>query len=78
MGDYVELYKKYQPRKFKDIVGQTQVVRALEADIVEGTIPSAYLFTGLHGSGKTSAAMLVAKALHCSRRDPGYPPWGEV
>jgi DNA polymerase III, gamma and tau subunit len=71
MGDYVELYKKYQPRKFKDIVGQTQVVRALEADITEGTIPSAYLFTGLHGSGKTSAAMLVAKALHCSRRAAG-------
>lgn len=70
MGEYVELYKKYQPRVFDDLVGQDTVVRALRADILESTVPAAYLFTGLHGAGKTSAAMLVAKALNCTNRTP--------
>ena len=70
---YQELYKKYQPRTFDDIIGQGPIVGALKKDVVDGSIPAAYLFTGLHGSGKTSAAFVLAKALNCLNRPADSP-----
>lgn len=70
---YQELYKKYQPRTFDDIIGQGPIVGALKKDVVEVTVPAAYLFTGLHGSGKTSAAFVLAKALNCLNRPADSP-----
>ena len=70
---YQELYKKHQPGTFGDIIGQDPIVAALTKDVIEGTVPAAYLFTGLHGSGKTSAAFVLAKALNCLNRAEGSP-----
>ena len=70
---YQELYKKHQPQKFDDIIGQEPIVGALKKDVIEGTVPAAYLFTGLHGSGKTSAAFVLAKALNCLNRAADSP-----
>ena len=59
------LYRKYRPRSFADLVGQTQVSRTLEYALREGRISHAYLFTGPRGTGKTSSARILATSLNC-------------
>lgn len=67
---YQELYKKYRPRKWDDLVGQDGVVRNLRKEIITGQVPTAYLFAGKqHGCGKTSAAWIMAKAVNCENLD---------
>ncbi len=62
------LYRKYRPQAFAEIIGQEHVVKTLTNAILSGLISHAYLFTGPRGSGKTTIARLLAKALNCENR----------
>ena len=64
------LYRKYRPQDFDDVVGQEAVVRTLRNAIELGQLRQAYLFAGPRGTGKTSMARILAKALNC---EPGRP-----
>ena len=64
---YVALYRRWRPGSFKDLVGQTAVSRTLSQAISSGRIGHAYLFSGPRGTGKTSTAKILAKALNCEQ-----------
>ena len=68
MPEYQSLYRKYRSQTFADLVGQDASSRALQGAIVSGRVAHAYLFSGSRGTGKTSAARLLAKALNCTGR----------
>ena len=61
------LYRKYRPQDFEEVVGQEPVVRTLRNAITAGTTRQAYLFAGPRGTGKTSLARILAKALNCAQ-----------
>jgi len=65
------LYRKYRPKTFSEIVGQEHVVQTLVNAVASGGISHAYLFAGPRGSGKTTLARLLAKALNCQNRKEG-------
>jgi DNA polymerase III subunit gamma/tau len=60
------LYRKYRPQGFDDVVGQEPVVRTLRNAVSAGNVRQAYLFAGPRGTGKTSLARILAKALNCA------------
>lgn len=64
---YLSLYRKYRSQTFGDLIGQEHVIRTLQNGISTGRIAHAYLFTGPRGTGKTSTARLLAKALCCQQ-----------
>jgi DNA polymerase III gamma/tau subunit len=61
------LYRKYRPQDFDEVVGQEAVVRTLRNAITAGQVRQAYLFAGPRGTGKTSLARILAKALNCAQ-----------
>ena len=63
------LYRKYRPQKFGEVVGQEHIVPLLEAAVKSGKTAHAYLFTGSRGTGKTSVARILARALGCEPSD---------
>jgi len=65
--DYLVLARKYRPQHFGELVGQEHVTETLKNAIASGRIAHAFLFTGIRGVGKTTAARLLAKALNCER-----------
>ncbi len=73
---FVSLYRKYRSQTFADLVGQEHVVRTLQNAIGSGRFSHAYLFTGPRGTGKTSTARLLAKAL-CCEHGPSPEPCNE-
>ena len=67
------LYRKYRPQDFDDVVGQEAVVRTLRNAIELGQVRQAYLFAGPRGTGKTSMARILAKALNCEQGPTAMP-----
>ncbi len=59
------IYRKYRPQKFSEVVGQEHVIKTLISAIVNGKVAHAYLFAGPRGTGKTTVARLLAKAVNC-------------
>ncbi len=73
---YQVLARSWRPQRFADILGQEAVVRTLQNALKTGTLGHAYLFSGLRGVGKTTAARLLAKAVNCEK-GPAPEPCGE-
>jgi len=67
------LYRKYRPQTFEDVVGQQHIETTLKNAVAEGKVAHAYLFTGPRGTGKTTTARLLAKALLCDNAVAGEP-----
>ena len=74
---YLSLYRKYRPSTFEEILGQEHVSNTLSNAIREGRVAHAYLFTGPRGTGKTSTARILAKALNCENGGPTPTPCGK-
>ncbi len=70
---YQALYRKYRPKTFDDVIGQEHITTVLKNEIATGRIAHAYLFTGSRGTGKTSCARIVAKAINCENPQGGNP-----
>ena len=70
---YQALYRKYRPRTFDDVVGQEHITETLKRQVAAGRLSHAYLFTGTRGTGKTSCAKILARAVNCENPQNGNP-----
>ena len=70
---YRALYRKWRPKTFEDVVGQTEITTALKNQILHDKVGHAYIFTGTRGTGKTTCAKIFAKAVNCLSRKEADP-----
>lgn len=73
MSDYIALYRKWRPSVFADVVGQDHITKVLRGEITAGSVSHAYLFCGSRGTGKTTCAKILAKAVNCENPVDGDP-----
>ena len=70
---YQALYRKWRPKRFEDVVGQAHVTETLRRQVESGRLSHAYLFVGTRGTGKTTCAKILAKAVNCEHPINGDP-----
>ncbi len=70
---YQALYRKWRPLTFEDVVGQSHITTTLKNEILSGRTSHAYLFTGIRGTGKTSVAKILSRAVNCLNNSDGNP-----
>jgi len=70
---YQALYRKWRPQVFADVKGQDHIVKTLQNQIGSGRIGHAYLFCGTRGTGKTTVAKILARAVNCEHPVDGSP-----
>ena len=70
---HLSLYRKYRPQVFSDVVGQEHITSILEKEVKSGRVHHAYMFTGSRGTGKTTCAKILAKAVNCLSPKEGNP-----
>lgn len=70
---YQALYRKWRPKVFSDVIGQSHITETLQKQVAEGRTSHAYLFTGTRGTGKTTCAKILAKAVNCEHPVNGDP-----
>lgn len=70
---YQALYRKWRPKTFSDVIGQFHITETLKRQVAEGRTSHAYLFTGTRGTGKTTCAKILAKAVNCEHPVDGDP-----
>ena len=70
---YQALYRKWRPKVFSDVIGQPHITETLRRQAAEGRISHAYLFTGTRGTGKTTCAKILARAVNCEHPVDGDP-----
>lgn len=70
---YTALYRKYRPSTFNEVVGQEHITKTLRNQIISGRVGHAYLFNGGRGTGKTSSAKILARAINCLNPKDGNP-----
>lgn len=71
--NHIALYRLWRPQIFQDVVGQRHIIQTLQNSLKEGRISHAYLFSGPRGTGKTSAAKIMAKAVNCEQGPTAEP-----
>ena len=71
--EYTALYRKFRPRRFDEIVGQEHIIKTIKNEIINDRVGHAYLFNGGRGTGKTSAAKILARAVNCLNPKDGEP-----
>ena len=71
--EHIALYRAWRPQSFQDMVGQQHIIQTLQNAIREQRVSHAYLFSGPRGTGKTSAAKILAKAVNCERGPAAEP-----
>src|ERR1700680_3756224 len=69
----IALYRRYRPDRFADLIGQEVVARTLLNEVRAGGVAHAYLFAGVRGTGKTSTARILARAVNCLAPEDGEP-----
>ena len=70
---YQALYRKWRPKVFSDVIGQAHITQTLQKQVAEDRTSHAYLFTGTRGTGKTTCAKILAKAVNCEQSVGGDP-----
>lgn len=73
MSSYIALYRKWRPAVFEDVIGQEHITDVLRGEISRGSVSHAYLFCGSRGTGKTTCAKILAKAVSCENPKNGDP-----
>ena len=67
------LYRKYRPKRFSDVIGQDAICAALKNQVSSGKVSHAYMLTGIRGTGKTTLAKILSKAVNCPNQKDGEP-----
>lgn len=73
MSTYTALYRKWRPKVFEEVVGQTDLIQSIKNQLKNGNIGHAYLFSGTRGTGKTSTAKIFSRAINCLSPQEGNP-----